>query len=231
MGYTFTKLFSGLTESTVWVEPYPTRILWVSMLSWADQQGRIFGSVPGIARRAGINLDEAEAALVSFMSPDRHSRTPDNDGRRIEKIDGGWRLLNYGKYREMRDAETRREQNREAQRRHRERLAMGCDQAGISGGQVSQQVSKTADKPDNKPASAQAEAEADKETLAGLSDKPVDKSRHGINGQAPDGAKGGKPPRAKARANWIDEKAAELGLKANPGESWEAFARRVKEMA
>jgi uncharacterized phage protein (TIGR02220 family) len=119
MSFTFTKLFSGLTESTVWVEPYPTRILWVSMLSWADKRGRVFGSIPGIARRAGINMDEAEAAMVSFMSPDRHSRTPDNEGRRIEKIDGGWRLLNYAKYRELRDHEDRLDYQREWDRTHR----------------------------------------------------------------------------------------------------------------
>lgn len=119
MSFTFTKLFSGITESTVWVEPYATRVLWVSMLSWADKRGRVFGSVPGIARRAGINVDEAEAALASFLSPDRHSRTKDNDGRRIETIDGGWRLLNYAKYREMRDHEDRLEYQREWDRKHR----------------------------------------------------------------------------------------------------------------
>ena len=119
MSFTFTKLFSGITESTVWVEPYATRVLWVSMLSWADKRGRVFGSVPGIARRAGINVDEAEAALASFLSPDSHSRTKDNDGRRIEPIDGGWLLLNYAKYRELRDHEDRLDYQREWDRKHR----------------------------------------------------------------------------------------------------------------
>jgi hypothetical protein len=119
MGYTYTKLFSGLTESTVWIEPYATRVLWVSMLSWADQHGRVFGSVPGIARRAGIQLEECEAALASFMAPDHHSRTTDHDGRRIEKIDGGWLLLNHGKYRAMRDDDARREYQREWDREKR----------------------------------------------------------------------------------------------------------------
>lgn len=166
MSFTFTKLFSGLTESTVWVEPYPTRILWVSMLSWADQHGRVWGSAPGIARRAGINLDEAEAALTSFLSPDRHSRTADFDGRRIEKIDGGWRLLNYGKYREMRDAESRREQNREAQQRHRDKMRL--EALGIS-----QNVSNPADDADNKPGSAQAEAEAEVKNKNTRGEKPA----------------------------------------------------------
>lgn len=166
MGASFTKLFAGLTESTVWVEPYPTRVLWVSMLSWADQWGRVHGSVPGIARRAGINLDECEAALASFMAPDRFSRTPDHDGRRIEKIDGGWRLLNYEKYRAIRHEEDRREQNREAQRRHREKLAKEAQKSA-------EDVSIPPDSKQNQPPSAQAEAEAEEESKSTtLSGKP-----------------------------------------------------------
>ncbi|NGY03448.1 hypothetical protein [Solimonas terrae] len=120
MSRTFTKLFSSITESTVWCEPYPTRILWVSMLAMADRKGEVFASVPGLARRAGITLEECEIALKTFGQPDRYSRTPDHEGRRIENIDGGWRLLNYLKYREMRDEEAKREADAERQRRLRE---------------------------------------------------------------------------------------------------------------
>lgn len=188
MSQTFTKLFSGLTESTVWVEPYPTRILWVSMLSWADPRGRIFGSLPGIARRAGINIDEAEAALVSFMSPDRHSRTPDNEGRRIEKIDGGWRLLNYTKYRELRDAEVRREQNREAQRAHRDRI------------RASAELLTGADNADNKPRSAQEEEEEEEENTkptVTVGQTPPDGVLPGL--ELPPTAKAERHPRDVAR--------------------------------
>jgi hypothetical protein len=139
-GVYFTKLFSSITESTVWCEPHSTRIVWITMLAMADRKGRVHGSIPGLANRARVTLEECEHALSRFMSPDKYSRTHDNDGRRIEEIDGGWRLLNYAKYREMRDAEDRAEQNREAQARHREK------------------VSKSAD---NQPQSAQAEAEAE----------------------------------------------------------------------
>jgi hypothetical protein len=51
-------------------------------------------------------------AIRGFLSPDKYSRTPDDEGRRIEVIDGGWRLLNYGKYRELRDAEAEKERKR-----------------------------------------------------------------------------------------------------------------------
>jgi len=109
MSCSFTKLASTLTDSSLWQEDYPTRILFVAMLSKADRLGRVLMSVPGLAHRARITLPETESALNKFLAPDPYSTTPDNEGRRIEKIDGGWRILNYAKYREMRDEEGRKE--------------------------------------------------------------------------------------------------------------------------
>lgn len=119
MSQTFTKLFSSITESTVWCESHATRIVWITMLAMADRRGRVSASVPGLANRARVTLEECEKALDRFLSPDRYSRTPDNDGRRIEAMDGGWRLLNYAKYREMRDQEARLEYQREWDRKNR----------------------------------------------------------------------------------------------------------------
>lgn len=115
----YTKLFSSITESTVWAEPLATRVVWITMLAMADRHGRVWAAVPGLANRARVTIDETEAALARFMAPDRYSRTPDNEGRRIEPIDGGWRLLNHAKYREMRDEEERREYKRAWDREHR----------------------------------------------------------------------------------------------------------------
>ena len=102
---TFTKLFSSITESTIWVAPDAHRLCWITMLAMADRKGRVWGSVPGLANRARISVDDARAALESFLSPDPDSRTQDHECRRIEVIDGGWRLLNHQKYREIRDEE------------------------------------------------------------------------------------------------------------------------------
>jgi len=73
------------------------------MLAMADRHGRVWASVPGLASRARISVDDARAALASFLSPDMDSRTQEHEGRRIEVIDGGWRLLNHEKYRKIRD--------------------------------------------------------------------------------------------------------------------------------
>lgn len=122
MSKTFTKLFSSITESTVWSEPDTTRILWITMLAMADHAGRVWASVPGLANRARISIEDVEAGLQTFLSPDRYSRTLDHEGRRIEAIDGGWRLLNHERYRQTRDEETIRESKRKWAEKNREKI-------------------------------------------------------------------------------------------------------------
>lgn len=124
MSRTFTKLFSSITESTVWCEPDRTRLAWICMLAMADRSGRVWGSVPGLANRARIPVEDARVAIATFLAPDPDSRTPDHEGRRIEVIDGGWRLLNHEKYRAIRDEETTLESKRNYinARRARERV-------------------------------------------------------------------------------------------------------------
>jgi hypothetical protein len=109
---TFTKLFASITESTVWCEPDSTRIVWITMLAMSDSKGRVWASIPGLANRARVTVQQVENALITFKSPDHYSRTPDNEGRRVEDIDGGWRLLNHEKYRSIRDEESIKESKR-----------------------------------------------------------------------------------------------------------------------
>ena len=109
---TFTKLFTSITESTIWVAPDTHRLCWITMLAMSDRNGRVWGSVPGLANRARVSVDDTRAALKSFLSPDKDSRTQEHEGRRIEEIDGGWRLLNHAKYRAIRDEETIKESKR-----------------------------------------------------------------------------------------------------------------------
>jgi hypothetical protein len=116
---TFTKLFSSITESTVWCESAPTKIVWITMLAMCDKRGRVWASIPGLASRAKVTIDETETALSCFLSPDKYSRTQDHEGRKIEVIDGGWSLLNHAKYRALRDEEERRNYKTVKQREYR----------------------------------------------------------------------------------------------------------------
>jgi hypothetical protein len=119
MSDTYTKLFRSITASTIVSEPVATRWLWVTMLSQADKAGKVYASVPGLARIANISMAEVEAGIECFLSPDPYSRTTENEGRRIESCDGGWRLLNHAKYDAMRSEAERREVKREWDRKNR----------------------------------------------------------------------------------------------------------------
>ena len=116
----FIKLFGSLLNSTVWQTALPTKVTWITMLAMSDRDGVVLSSVPGLAKQAGVELADCEEALRVFMAPDPYSTTPDHEGRRIEKIEGGWRLLNHAKYREMQSSQEVREKAAQRQRLFRE---------------------------------------------------------------------------------------------------------------
>ena len=105
----FTKLFSSIVSSSIWTEDAETRIVWVTMLALADKNGEVWASIGGLAKQSGVPRDKCAEAVSKFLAPDPDSRTKDNEGRRIAEIDGGWVMLNYGKYRELGRTEDRRE--------------------------------------------------------------------------------------------------------------------------
>lgn len=120
MSGAFTKLFSSLLDSTLWVnQPHHVVRVWVAMLAMADRDGFVAASIPGLARRSCVTLAEAEEALAVFLAPDPYSRTPDHEGRRIQTVGGGWVLLNYPKYRRTVDAEQEKMRKREYMRSKR----------------------------------------------------------------------------------------------------------------
>jgi len=123
MAETFTKLFGSIVASTVWQEPAGTRLTWITMLAMADKNGIVEASVPGLANIANVTVDECDRAIQSFLAPDKWSRTPDHEGRRIEAVYGGWRLLNHGLYRAKADSEDRAEYKREWDRKNRKKAS------------------------------------------------------------------------------------------------------------
>lgn len=150
----FVKLDVAILDSSLWVEDPPTRIVFVTLLVMADAQGMVEATAPGIARRANLPLKLVRPALEKLEAPDPDSRTTTDEGRRIARIDGGYVVLNYAKYRAKRDPEIRRAQTREATRRWRDRRVSQGEPA------VSQREPRRAQ--------AEAEAEAEGETDRGI---------------------------------------------------------------
>lgn len=117
----FVKLYGSIVTSSVWGESAPTRIVWLTMLAIADANGGVAGSVPGLARIANVTVKECEEALAVLSAPDKYSRTEDHDGRRIKTVNGGWMVLNYKLYRELRTPKQVKEAERKADYRERQR--------------------------------------------------------------------------------------------------------------
>lgn len=122
----YTKLFRSLLSSSIWTQcDEATRLVWITMLAMKDRDGMVASSLPGIAHAARVSLEQAEVAIAVLEAPDKYSRTPDNDGRRIEKVPGGWKVLNHRIYQEMLSKEVRKENKRICEQERRKRLKEG----------------------------------------------------------------------------------------------------------
>lgn len=165
----YTKLFQSIITSTIWSEDDKTRIVWITLMALADKNGEVQGSVPGIARLAGVSVDDCRSAIEKFLSPDPDSRTKDDGGRRIEIIDGGWTLINHQKYRKMASDADRLEKAAIRQKRFRERGLRNGPGIPDSNAIVTL-PSRTSDAPvtqelhQNSQAEAEADTKADTET-------------------------------------------------------------------
>jgi hypothetical protein len=88
---------------------------------------------------ARLTVQDTATALAKLEGPDPYSRTQDYEGRRIEKADGGWIVLNHGKYRDRERVERRREYQAEHIRNKR-RMASESELTGVN--KVSTDVNK-----------------------------------------------------------------------------------------
>lgn len=95
-------MFSEMLTSSVWLTTNKdTKLLWMTLLMAADKNGIVSTGMVGLASMATLSYEEAEKAMEVLMSPDPRSKTPDMEGRRVIKIDGGtWQIVNYVKYRD-----------------------------------------------------------------------------------------------------------------------------------
>lgn len=119
----YNKLFTKLLDSSIWLESTSTRIVWLTLLAVMDETGFArFAAIGNVANRARVTLAEADAALKCLESPDPESSDPEHEGRRIQRVPGGWVILNAGKHRDLVTRAASQEQTRLRVQRYRERL-------------------------------------------------------------------------------------------------------------
>ena len=116
----FTKLDQGILQSSIMAADPVTFKVWIALLAAAGADGMARVAPTYLAAVCHLPTEDVRRALNTLTAPDPDSRTPDNAGRRIERVDGGWQLLNYAKYRRQGSVEAVREYERERKRRQRE---------------------------------------------------------------------------------------------------------------
>lgn len=113
----YVKLFGSIVDSSIWDEDIATRLVWITLLVTADETGFVRTTDTALARRANVPYEDCLRALEVLKAPDPRSRSEKEGGRRIRTEDGGFFLINYADYREIR---TKKQlQDAERQRRYR----------------------------------------------------------------------------------------------------------------
>ena len=127
MADAYTPIFRSILTSTIWLEDPHVKVVWITMLLMCDRNGVVEGAVPGIANAAVVTVDQCREAIAVLSEPDTDSRTPEFEGRRLEKIDGGWKILNHRKHREKMGFSTVGNAARVARHRAKKRDALHCN--------------------------------------------------------------------------------------------------------
>lgn len=132
----FVKLDTGILDSTLWVERECREVFITALLLAMPAEierplpqyevrslartgfvvppgwyGFIAAAGVGIIRRALIEQELGLQALERLGAPDPESRSPEFDGRRLARVEGGYIVLNFIKYREK-DATNAKRQER-----------------------------------------------------------------------------------------------------------------------
>jgi len=118
----YVKLFASLYQGTLRGKPDEI-LVFTNMLAHADQHGMVDMHFRAIAEEVGITIERVKAAVINLEMPDQESRSHEEEGKRLIRLDEhrewGWRVVNYLKYRAIRNEDDRREQNRAAQEKFR----------------------------------------------------------------------------------------------------------------
>ena len=142
----YTKLFGSIVASTIWREDDKTRIVWITMLAIANKHGEVESSLPGLADLSRITVEEARISIAKLESPDADSRSEEEEGRRVVKVPGGWRLVNHAKYRHKLSTDERREYLTQKKREARARKAgVNTASTNVNNGQHASTPSTQAD--------------------------------------------------------------------------------------
>jgi hypothetical protein len=106
----YIPLFKSVVRSSLWSLDAETIKVFLTVCAEADSEGYCSASIDGIRRIADVSIDSCRSALDTLCSADEYSKDLERgaDGRRLEKVQGGWRVVNLTWYQEAARKEAER---------------------------------------------------------------------------------------------------------------------------
>lgn len=99
---TWAPVFASILDSSINEEPYHVRLLWIAMLALKDADHVVRSDSYKLHKKANLPEMEVIDGLRVLESPDLRRIGPQEyEGRRIEKVEEGWKVLNGQKYENM----------------------------------------------------------------------------------------------------------------------------------
>ncbi len=118
----YAKIFSSLFDGSMRGKS-DLILVFVNLLCHADQEGNVDRHWQAIVDETGLSMERVQEAIAELESPDKESRSPDDEGRRIVLIDDhrkwGWHIVNHKHYRDIASEQHRRELTRMRVEKHR----------------------------------------------------------------------------------------------------------------
>lgn len=116
----YVPLFSKIVDSSLWCEPDFVVKVFLTMLAKKDRDGVVRGTAFNIAQWAKKTEAEVLESLKVLSSPDTKRLEPQpNDGRRIERVEDGWLILNAEYYQKLMQKANRQQYQRNWQANNR----------------------------------------------------------------------------------------------------------------
>jgi len=117
---TWAPLFSKIVDSSLWCEPDFVVKVFITMMAKKDADHIVRGSAFNIASWARKTEKETLEALRILSSPDTRRLEPQPfEGRRIERVEDGWLVLNGKAYQDLMRGINRRQYKAEKQAEYR----------------------------------------------------------------------------------------------------------------
>lgn len=139
----YVKLDTGILNSTLWIDLPQSRVFITALLLAEPMEfhepvetfeinemrhsefavppgwyGFVAASGPGLIHHAQIGAEAGTKALKQLSEPEADSRSSDFEGRRMVRVDGGFLILNYMKYRDKDHTAAQRQRRLRDRKRH-----------------------------------------------------------------------------------------------------------------